>query len=225
MAQSWVTVELDLQAPATPTLSIEGGNMYATTDLVDLTIGTADSVTTGYEMKIWGSVDLTHNLSIQGTKEASDWIPYAPLQQVRLTADEGTKTLSVIIRDEVYNESGEVSDTIIFDATIPSVSVSPPDVPKISKQPLRNEVSFNFTSDSPFVEYVVKVVNSTGASNEIGTPILTTFGSTNTSGTGTFDTTPITVTITGGDLEVASGGTGMKTIKVFVRDEAGFWSA
>jgi hypothetical protein len=224
MAQSWVTVELDLQAPATPTLSIEGGAMYATSDLVDLTIGTADGVTTGYEMKIWGSVETGTNPSIQATKETSGWIAYAPTQQVRLSADEGTKTISVMLRDEVFNESGETSDTIIFDATIPTVSASPPDVPKISKQPLRNEVSFNFTSDSPFVEYVVKVVNSTGASNDIGTPILTTFGSTNTSGTGTFDLTPITVTITGGDLEVA-GGAGSKIIKVFVRDEAGFWSA
>jgi hypothetical protein len=232
MAQNYVTVELDLQAPATPTIAIEGGNMYATTDLVDVQIGTADTVTTGYEMKIWGAVDVGANLSIQATREASEWIAFVPNQpvQVRLSAGEGDKTLSVVLRDEVYNESGESSDTIKFDTTRPTVSVSPPDVPKISKQPLRNVVSFSFTADTPFVEYMVKVVNSIGATNDLGTVIPTTNGSVNTSGTtdvGTpFDTTttPITVTINGSDLELA-GGAGLKTIKVFVRDEAGFWSA
>jgi hypothetical protein len=223
---NYVTVELDLVAPATPTISIEGGATYATTDLVDVLIGTADTVTTNYEMKIWGSVDVGANLSIQATEEASEWISFATTQQVRLSAGEGDKTLSVRLRDEVYNESGISSDTIKYDTTRPTVTVTAPDVPKISKQPLRNLVSFSFTADTPFVEYLVKVVNSTGATNELGTVIPTTNGSVNTSGTGTFDTTtaPITVTINGSDLETA-GGAGLKTIKVFVRDEAGFWSA
>jgi hypothetical protein len=103
-----------------------------------------------------------------------------------------------------------------------------PDKPKISKITGRNVSNFSFTADVPFEEYLVKVVNSAGATNDLGTQILTTNGSVNTGGTGTFDTStaPIQVTINGTDLEVANGGSGDNiVIKVFVRDVAGNWSA
>jgi hypothetical protein len=224
---SYVIVTLDTTSPATPTITLDGGATYATDSLVDCQIGTTDGTTTGYSMKLWGDVDTTHQASVQATEGASSWITFENTKQIRLSAGEGQKTVYLKLRDDVYNESSIVQDSITFDASRPIVTVTSPDVSKISKVEGRNIVNFSFTVDSPFEEYMVKVVNSTGASQDLGTVIETTNGSVNTSGTGTFDTTttPITVSLTGTDIENASGGDGLKTIKVFVRDSAGLWSA
>lgn len=70
------------------------------------------------------------------------------------------------------------------------------------------------------------VVPQTNSTQESGRVIPTDAGSINTSGTeGNYEaSTPISVTITGTDLETASGGDGVKIIKVFVKTEAGLWS-
>ncbi|MFP3491037.1 hypothetical protein R0K20_25995, partial [Staphylococcus sp. SIMBA_130] len=71
----------------------------------------------------------------------------------------------------------------------------------------------------------VKVVTSQGATHDTGTQIGTANGSTNMSGTGTWaNGAVVDATITGADLEAASAGDGSKTIKVFVKDDAGNWS-
>jgi hypothetical protein len=224
---NYINVLLDTTAPATPTLSLDGGSAFANDLLVDCLIGTADGDTTGYSMKIWGSVDTLYDGAIQATEEASDWIAFSTSKQIKITEVDGTKTINVRIRDQVNNVSGMVSDTISYDSTKPVVTTSLPDVTSISTNTDKNVVNFTFQVDSPFVEYRVKAVNSTGAEEVAGTQILTTNGSINTSGTGTFDTTvtPINVTIYGLDLQTASSGDGLKTIKVFVRDEAGLWSS
>ena len=179
-------------------------------------------------MKIWGSVDgRVMILRVQATEVASNWIAFSTTKQIRITETDGTKTINVRIRDQVNNVSGSVSDTISYDSTKPVVTTSLPDVSSISTNTDKNVVNFTFQVDSPFVEYRVKAVNSTGAEEVAGTQIPTTNGSINTSGTGTFDTTvtPINVTVYGLDLQTASSGDGLKTIKVFVRDEAGLWSS
>ena len=53
---NYINVTLDTTAPATPTLSLDGGSAFANDLLVDCLIGTADGDTTDYSMKIWGSV-------------------------------------------------------------------------------------------------------------------------------------------------------------------------
>lgn len=224
---NYINVTLDTTAPATPTLSLDGGSAFANDLLVDCLIGTADGDTTGYSMKIWGTVDVGYDGAIQATEGASDWITYSPSKQIKITEDNGMKTINIRIRDQVNNVSGMVSDTISYDSTKPVVTTSLPDVSSISTNTDKNVVNFTFQVSEPFVEYRVKAVNSTGAEEVAGIQIPTTNGSTNTSGTGTFDTTvtPINVTIYGLDLQTASSGDGLKTIKVFVRDEAGLWSS
>ena len=224
---NYIEVRLDTTAPATPTLSLDGGSAFANDLLVDCLIGTADGDTTGYSMKIWGTVDPNYDVAIKATEETSEWITYSPTKQIKITEDDGTKTINIRIRDQVNNVSGMVSDTISYDSTKPVVTTSLPDVTSISTTTDKNVVNFTFQVDSPFVEYRVKVVNSTGAEEVAGVQIPTTSGSINTSGTGTFDTTvtPINVTIYGLDLQTASSGDSIKTIKVFVRDEAGLWSS
>jgi hypothetical protein len=220
---NYIEVYLDTTAPATPTLSLDGGSSFASDLFVDCVIGTADGDTTGYEMKIWGSVDLLNDGTVQATEGASDWITYSETKQIKITDTNDTKTINIKIRDKVHNESGITSQTIAYDSTKPVIQTSLPDVDRIGTTTDKNVVNFSFTVDTPFIEYRVKTVNIAGADEIAGTQILTTNGSINTSGLGTFDATvtPINVTIYGLDLQTASSGDSTKIIKVFVREYEG----
>lgn len=227
------TLKLDTTGPASPTVQIESGATFATNQLVNLTIGTTDTPTTGYQMKVWGTLDLTQakadglvGAGAAATAESDAlWITYVTAKQVKLASGDGAKTVYVKIRDDVFNESGQASDSITLDTTIPVVSITGPDVSKISKQATKNTCAFSFTVDTDFVEYKVKIVASAGAAHTTGAQIGTASGSTNMSGTGAYTTgTPISCTIKGTDLETASAGDGDKIIKVFVKDSSDLWS-
>ncbi|MFC3883744.1 hypothetical protein ACFOU2_09625 [Bacillus songklensis] len=223
---SYFTLTLDTTGPANPSLSINAGATYATAQLVDLAIGTSDGATTGYQMKIWGDVDTAYDTNVQATEAASSWITFSTSKQVKLSAGDGAKTINVKIRDDVFNESAQASDSINLDTTRPVVTISGPDVAKISEVSGKDAASFSFTVDSAFVEYKVKVVSSSGSAENTGTQIGTTNGSTNMSGTaGNYAaSTAINCTIDASDLKAASAGDGAKVIKVFVKDAAGNWS-
>lgn len=223
---NFFTLVLDTTAPNGITISLEGGAQYATQQLINATLGTSDSATVGYQMKIWGDVDATHDTNVKATEALSTWITFSPTKQIKLLAGDGNKTINVKVRDDVNNESAIASDSILLDEEKPVVTVTNPDVSKISKVTGKNVASFSFTSDTAFIEYKVKVVSSAGASHDTGVNIPKTAGSTNTSGTGTFPAnTPIDAQINGADLEVANSGDGSKIVKVFVKDSAGNWSA
>ena len=231
---NYFNLALDTTGPANPSISLASGATYATAALLTATIGTDDTPTTGYQMKIWGDLDLTWCKSngIVGTGATavaeSDalWITFATSKQLQLSAADGLKTVYCKIRDDVYNESSQASDTITLDTTRPVVTITGPDVTKISKQPGKKTASFSFVADVVFVEYKVKVVATSGAAENTGTAIPTTAGSTNMSGSaGDYPAnTAINCTIEGADLESASAGDGTKIVKVFVKDEAGNWS-
>lgn len=223
---NYFNLTLDTTGPASPSISLENGATYATAQLVTATISTSDSPTTNYQMKIWGDVDTTHNPSIQTTEVASAWISYSTSQQVKLSTGDGSKTVYLKIRDDVYNESSQANDSIILDTTLPVVSITGPDLSKISKVTGKNVSSFSFTVDAIFDEYKVKVVASSGAAHDTGTQIPTTAGSTNMNGSaGDYPaSTPINCSIYGTDLETADSGDGAKIIKVFAKDKAGNWS-
>lgn len=216
---SYFNLTLDTTAPSGLTLAINDGALYATSTAVTLTIGLTDSPTTGYQMKIWG---------IQGvdSESAASWETFATSKSVNLTTGDGLKTVYIKVRDDVGNESAQVSDTITLNTAVPVVTITGPDKSKISKVAGFNQSVFNFTSDVMFVEYKVCVVPATNSTQEAGTVIGTAGGSQNTSGTdGDYPASEnIQVTITGADLETASAGDGTKIIKVFVKNEAGTWS-
>jgi hypothetical protein len=231
---NFFTLTLDTTGPASPSISLESGAQYATQQLINATISTSDSITTNYQMKLWGDMDLSWaktagliNGGATTTLEADAiWITYATTKQVQLSSGDGNKTIYLKIRDDVNNESAQQSDAIILDMTLPTVTISGPDVSKISKQTGKNTSSFSFQSDVAFVEYKIKVVSASGADQSTGTLIPTTAGSTNMSATGSFSAnTPINCTIKGADLESASAGDGSKIIKIFVKDGAGNWSS
>ena len=66
---NYVEVYLDTTAPATPTLSLDGGSAFASDLLVDCAIGTADGDTTSYiDENLGYSMTTTYDLKIQATE-------------------------------------------------------------------------------------------------------------------------------------------------------------
>lgn len=216
---SYFNLTLDTTAPTGLTLSINDDALYTTSTTVTLKIAVADGVTTGYQMKIWGIADVADEGS-------ASWETFATTKSVTLTSGDGLKTVHVKVRDDVGNESAEVTDTITLDTTIPVVTVTGPDKSKISKVSSFNQSVINFTTDVEFTEYKVCVVPQTSSTQDAGTVIPTDNGSTNTSGSaGNYPASQnIRVTITGADLETASSGDGVKIVKVFVKTASGLWS-
>lgn len=223
---NYFLLTLDTISPSSANVIINSGSAYATSDLVTLAISTTDNPTTGYTMKVWGNVDSAYNVNIQSTEGASTWIAYQTSLQVKLASGDGSKTVFLKIRDDVYNESAQVSDTIILDTSVPVGSIEGIDRNKISKVSGRNVASFGFTVDSIFEEYKIKVVSAINGQHDTGVQILTTNGSVNMSGNaGNYPaSTVINCQITGADLEVASAGNGQKIVKLFVKDQSGNWS-
>lgn len=224
--KNYVYIYLDTTAPANPTITIANDATFVADQLVDISLSVGDPDTTGYQMKIWGDVDPTYNPNIQQTEEESTWISYDPNPQVRLSSGDGLKTINLRVRDDVHNPSAIAIDSVNLDTSIPTVTVTDPDVSKISLIEGKDTASFTFQVNEKFVEYKVKLVGSIGATHDTGTTIPTENGSINTSGTGVFESSSvITVTIKGKDLQLAGATTdGEKIIKVFVKDESGLWS-
>ncbi len=224
---SYFNLTLDTLAPASPSIIIAGGAAYTAAQLVTCALSTSDGDTTGYQMKIWGSVDPANDANVQPLEVNSAWISFAASKQVKLSSGDGAKTLYFKIRDSVLNESAQASDAIGLDTAVPVSTVSVgPDVSKVSKIATKRTCSFSFQCDSIFDEYKVKVVPATNSIESAGTLIGTANGSTNMSGVaGSYPaTTNINCTIDGADLEAASSGDGVKIVKVFTKDQAGLWS-
>ena len=221
------SVTLDTTAPGTPTFAIAAGAAYATAQVTTADFSTADTPTTGYQVLIWGDVDAAYDADVQTTEGASAWKAYSTSIAIKLSATDGSKTVHAKIRDDVWNATTQLDDTITLDTTLPTPNITVgPDVAKVSKISGKRVVSFSWQADSDFDEYKVKVVPATSSIQSAGTTVATTNGSTNMAGSagGYPATTPIDSTIDGRDLEVADSGDGAKIVKVFVKDTAGNWS-
>ena len=216
---SFFNLTLDTLAPTGLAVSLNDNAEYTTSATVTLSVEVEDSPTTGYQMIIWG-------INSAESEEDASWETYTSSKSIILISGDGQKTVYVKVRDDVGNETSAVTDTIILDTKVPSVTITGPDKSKISKVATFNESRFSFSADVAFEEYKVCVVPQNSSTQEAGQVIPTTAGSTNTSGSdGDYEaSTPIQVMINGTDLETVSGGDGVKIIKVFVRTAAGTWS-
>jgi len=229
---NYFDLTLDTTGPSNPSVALQSGNQYATAVLVTATVSTGDATTTSYQMQFWGDLDLAWakangivGSSATATDEASAlWITYATSKQLQLSTGDGTKTVYLKLRDDVYNVSAQASDQITLDTTKPTITITGPDVSKVSMVSGKNVASFSFTSDSDYQQYIVKVVASSGADHTTGTTIGTANSSTNMSGGAGTASTVINCQVNGSDLQAASAGDGTKIIKVFVEDNAGNWS-
>lgn len=216
---SFFNLILDTTAPAGVTLALNDDARYTTSASITAKIGCEDAETTGYQMKIWGSVDGA------ATEDDAAWVNFAATKAIALSTGDGKKTVNLKVRDDVGNESAVVTKEIILDIAVPVVTITGPDKSKISKVATFNVAAISFTCDVDFVEYKVKVVPATTSLQDAGVVIGTENGSTNMSGTGEYpDAQAIDCTINAADLEAASAGDGNKIIKVFVRNAAGTWS-
>lgn len=132
------------------------------------------------------------------------------------------KTLTVRLRDDVWNESSTATDTITVDSTAPTVTVTS-DVSKVSKITGKRTATLTITPNSAIQAWKVKRVAASGDLHSTGVQIGTTNGSDNMTGGASGSGTPITAHVDGADLEVA-GAEGNNIIKAFVQDLAGNWS-
>lgn len=217
---SFFNLTLDTLSPSGLSVQINGGAQYATSRDAKISISLSDESTVGYQMKVWG---------IDGveSESAASWETFSSEKQVTLTEEDGLKTIYVKVRDDVWNESSVASDTITLDTTVPVVTITGPDVSKISKSSQKNVSSFTFMADVTITEWKVMVVQSESALHDTGTnvQIPDEGGSTNMKGSEqTAASTLVSCTIYGADLESASAGDGTKIVKVFAKSEAGIWS-
>ena len=208
---SFFNLILDTIAPVGLALSLNDGAHYTTSRDITAAITLSDAETTGYQMKIWGITDVEDEAS-------AVWETFAASKALKLTDGDELKTVHIKVRDDVGNETAEVTATITLNTVVPVVSITGPDKTKISK--------VNTFDTAAFEEYIIRVVPSGSSLHDAGVAIPTTGGSTNTSGNegGYAAKTPIEVTIKGADLEAASAGDGTKVVKVFVKNVAGTWS-
>lgn len=218
---SFFNLTLDTLAPQGVAVKINNGAIYTANKTVNLSISCSDENTTGYSMKIYGSV--------VGAAKVDDakWETYSTTKQITLTNGDGLKTVYVIVRDAVWNESTAASATITLNTSIPVVTIVGPDVSIISEVTGKNASKFNFTADQVFDEYKVGIVPAQNSSQSDCVIIGTTGGSTNTSGSdGNYPSSEnIETTIIGSDFKTAAGGAdGTYIVKVFVKNQAGTWS-
>lgn len=219
---SFFNLTLDTAAPAGLDIKLNAGALYTTSNVVTLATTLTDKDTTGYQMKIWGIADAA-------TEDDATWGSFQASKSITLPEGDGLKTVYVKVRDDVGNEAAAVNAAITLDTAVPVVTISGPDKTKISKIATFDKAVVNFMADVAFVEYKVCVVHATNSLQDAGTVLGTTKGSTNVAGVAedgeTFAAdTNIAVTISGADLEIASAGDGVKTLKVFVKNAAGTWS-
>ena len=153
---SYFYLTLDTLAPSGITLKINNGATYTTTETVTLSIGCSDASTTGYQMKIWGIKDVTN-------ESDATWQTFATSKSVTLASGDGLKTVHIKVRDDVYNESSEVTSTITLNTSVPAVTIQSQDVTKISKVSPKNVCTLTWYADSAFTEYKVCVVSSINA--------------------------------------------------------------
>ena len=214
---SYFNLTLDTTAPSSCSISAPA---RANTVNINLTLG----ATSASYMKVWGDICATAG-GDSITESNASWVAYNTTLAVILTATNATKTIYAKFKDDVGNESASVSATTILDTTAPVVTITGPDVSKISKISGYDTAEFSFSANEVIKAWKVKVVPSTSSIDTAGTQIPTTAGSTNMSGsTETSAETAITCTIKGADLEAASSGDGAKIIKVFVQDMNDNWS-
>lgn len=213
---SYFNLTLDTLAPTISAFTINNGASVTTSTTVTLNITSADAAA----MKIWG-------INGVATEAAASWETFASSKSVTLTSGDGSKTVYIKVRDSVYNESSASSATITLSTAIPTITITGPDVSVISEQSGKNVATFSFTSSMALKAWKVKLVPANNSTEDAGTQIGTTNGSTNMTGTTLAANTSKQCTINGSDLSVAAGGAdGTYIIKVFGQASANnLWSA
>jgi hypothetical protein len=105
-------ITLDTIAP-NGTISINGGDTYATSTTVNLTLSATDATSGVYQM----------HFSNNGSTFTA-WEAYGTSKTWTLTSGDGAKTVYVQYRDNAGNVTGSFSDSITLDATPPAGTIN-----------------------------------------------------------------------------------------------------
>jgi hypothetical protein len=230
---STVQITLDTSAPGGASVSLAGGAAVTSVQDIVAAIATSDADTTGYQVKIYGDVDdSAAPAEYRAVEGDAPWVSFETAKNIRISAGNGLKTVRVKIRDDVWNTTSELTDTITLDTSVPVITVtSGPTPARISKQSGKRTSSFTWQPDVEISEYKVKLVNDIGDPHTAGAQIGTTGGSTNVAGVTVEAEEGVTTQIDGADLETAgvngsaayNGQAGI--VKVFGRAASnGVWS-
>ena len=214
---SYFNLTLDTTAPVGAGITINGGATATNNPLVTLALSVSDGETNGYQMKLWGIAGVE-------SESAAQWETFAASKQVTLPSGDGQKTVYAKFRDDVWNESAQVSASITLNTAVPVVTVLGPDKAKISKASGMDTSVFTFTTDVDVAEYKVCVVTEANATHTQGTQIGTDGGSENMSGGPVTANSEVSCTVKAADLDAASSGDGVKIVKVFAKTAVGTWS-
>ncbi len=231
---NYVNIILDTIGPSGVSVLINGNDDKAITTAVTLTIGCSDADLSGYQMKIWGTADAP-------TENGASWETYQATKNVVLPAGDGIKTVYVKVRDDVWNESATVSDTITLYEKLPSIIGLSVNKSKLSLIEGQNLTLGNFTVDENVDAIKVMIVQNSNDAHDAATNIAIPVANGSKIETDNGDLTcidgvlkaeelvdcalGISFDIYASDINSVSPGDGVKIVKVFVRSaETGSWS-
>jgi hypothetical protein len=78
---SFFNLTLDTTAPGSPSIEIAGGAGSTSTQVNATAISTSDGDTTGYQMKLWGDVDLVYDSNVQATELGTQQVETAVVSE------------------------------------------------------------------------------------------------------------------------------------------------
>lgn len=230
---NYVNITLDTIGPSGVSVLINGDSDKATSSAVTLTIGCSDDDTSGYQMKIWGTADA------HSEAEAA-WETYQATKNVTLPSGDGLKTVYVKVRDDVWNESAEASDTITLYEKLPSIiglSVNKSKLSLVDGQCMtQGSFGIDENIDAVRVMLVENVNDSYDTVTNISIPVTNGSVITNENGDAIsgsvleaesiIDSIQLVYfDISAADINAVAPGDGVKIVKVFVRSAGtGSWS-
>ena len=155
---SYVNLILDTIGPSGVSVVINNGETKTTSTAVTLAIGCGDADLTGYQMKIWGVAGAE-------TEDSAPWETYQSSKTVTLPTRDGTKTVYVKVRDDVWNESTAVSDNINLYTTAPTVDEFVLTSSKISLVDQKNHSGGSFHFNEPIDAVKIMIVDNINATH------------------------------------------------------------
>lgn len=200
-------------------MNLAGGITTTTRRDVPLVISTSD-YGTGYnniaEMKVWGDIDPAFYAEyFSSTEGGARWQPYAPLKQIVLSAGDGTKTVSVRIRNGTGVETEIMTDSVDLVAGEPHVSILWSDGERAPM--MDGNVQFGWSCSHAFTEAAVCMVPSVYSAYAEG-EVLATYSAAG-AGVHQWFTQDMATFLT---KDIHPTQSGEKPLKVFVR-VGGIW--
>lgn len=230
---NYVNITLDTIGPAGVSVLINDDADKVTSTSATLTISCEDADLSGYQMKIWGTADAP-------TESDALWETFQEEKDITLSSGDGLKTVFVKVRDDVWNESATVSDTVTLYEKLPSIiglSVNKSKLSLVEGQRV-TVGSFGIDEDIDAVRVmIVQNVNDTyDAPTNVSIPVTNgskIYNENDETVSGAFLEAESTLNnvqlvyfdICAADISAVAPGDGVKIVKVFVRSAAnGNWS-